>query len=299
MSHHSNVPDPFLGTPTRIRTVSNIRDTGLAARADLLRSRRGLTFVELVVAMTLMVMLVGMLETLAQGVHDAFEYNEGHGMATQHGRVVLDRITRTVGQAIANEQFPGFIVLTERVGSLQFPDTLVVWHPTGNPVDASGLPRYNELVIYCPSASNPNQLLEITVPGDTRVVPAVSNQTSWATEMAAIKKSKSATTVVLTDLVRSCPVADSTDAARRGAVRFQVRLRPSDAEWTQYKAGTLSWMSLQWVQDLRGSQTGLRQSWLRMEVQLMPGPGILGENTAIQQPIPFFGSAALYYEMHK
>ena len=260
---------------------------------------RGLTFVELVVAMTLMALLVGMLETLAQGIHDAYEYNEGHGMATQHGRVVLDRITRAASQATANEQFPGFIVLTEQVGSWQFPDTLVVWHPSGNPVDPAGLPRYKELVIYCPAPANPNQLLEITVPNDSRVVPAVSNVNSWATEIAAIKKSQAATTVVLTDLVRACPVSASTDNARRGAVRFQTRLRPSSTEWSQYQAGTSTWTNLPWVQDQRGVQTGLRQAWLRIEVQLMPGPGILGENTALQQPIPFFGSAALYYEMHK
>jgi hypothetical protein len=36
-----------------------------------------------------------------------------------------------------------------------------------------------------------------------------------------------------------------------------------------------------------------------MEIQFMPGPGILGENVAAQVPTAYFGSTALYYEMHR
>ncbi len=47
-----------------------------------------------------------------------------------------------------------------------------------------------------------------------------------------------------------------------------------------------------------GSQTGLRQVWLRMELQLMPGEAALCGNAA-DQAVTFLSSAALYYPMHK
>ena len=265
---------------------------------DARTDRRGLTFVELIVSMSLMIVLVGMLDTLASAVHAAYEYNEGQSLAIQNARVILDRITRTASQAMANEQFPGFIVLSTQVGSWQYPDTLVIWHPTGTAVYPTGLPQYNELVIYCPSPSNPNHLLEVTAPGNTGVAPPVSNATSWATQIAAIVASKTSTTVVLTSFLRSCPVATGS-STWRGDVRFVTRLLPSASQWSQYQAGTLTWTQLSWAQGIRGSQTALRQVWLRMEVELMPGPGILGQQAATEVAVPFLGSAALYYEMHR
>ncbi len=44
------------------------------------------------------------------------------------------------------------------------------------------------------------------------------------------------------------------------------------------------------------SQTGLRQSWCRIELQLRPSH--VDDHTA-DPAIPFFGSGAVYYEMHK
>ena len=270
----------------------------LAERGEYARRRRGLTFIELVIAMSLMVVLVGTLETLAEAVHEAFEYNESHGLELQHARVVLDRISRTASGAFANEQFPGFIVLSTQVGSYSYPDTLVVWRPaSGTPVNPTGLPQFNELVVYCPSTSNPIQLLEITVLNDTRTVPLPSATATWATEIAAIKSSTVNTNVMLTDLMRSATPSGS--GAKRGAVRFTTRSIPSDAQWAQYKASTLTWKQLTWCQGLYGSTTGLRQVWLRTEIQMVPAPNIMAEEMVATVATPFFGSAALYYEMHR
>ena len=74
-------------------------------------------------------------------------------------------------------------------------------------------------------------------------------------------------------------------------------LRPDDAQWTQFKAGTLAWKDLYWVQGLFGPQVGLRQAWLRTELQLLPGGTWVSNDPASQRAIPFFGSAAVYYEM--
>ena len=107
--------------------------------------------------------------------------------ATQHARVALDRITRTIYGATANEQFPGCIVVAETINGWRYPDTLVIWRPNGAAANPNGLPRYCELVIYCPHPNNPNQLVEITAPTDTRTVPAVTDTSSWQSEIAAIK----------------------------------------------------------------------------------------------------------------
>ena len=83
----------------------------------------------------------------------------------------------------------------------------------------------------------------------------------------------------------------------RGAARFETRLRPSDTDWANYKAGSVTWMNLPWVQGIYGSQAGLRQVWVRMELQFVPGVDWIESNSAAVQAIPFFGSAALYYNL--
>jgi prepilin-type N-terminal cleavage/methylation domain-containing protein len=261
------------------------------------RRPSGLTLLEMLIAMSVMVIVVGTLSGLARAVHSGAAFSEGHGTATQHARVVLERITRTVNEATANESFPGFHVVAERVGAWRFPDTLVVWHPEAAPADPGGLPRFNELVIYAPDPSRPNLLLEITVPNDTRPVPPLSDQAPWSSEMAAIKNSASSRRVTLTNLMRTGTVLETDPPQRRGAVRFESRLRPSDDEWTSYQGGTLAWEELSWVQGIYGSQSGLRQAWLRIELQLLPGGKAAQSQTSSQEPIPFLGSAAVYYPM--
>ena len=58
---------------------------------------------------------------------------------------------------------------------------------------------------------------------------------------------------------------------------------------------SVTWMNLPWVQGIYGSQSGLRQVWVRMELQLAPGVDWSESNSAAAWGVPFFGSAALYY----
>jgi hypothetical protein len=284
---------------------NKLLDSVTGARASrplfLQRARRprsdGLTFLELIIAMAILAMVVGMLDTAAQAVHQGFACSEGQATATQHARVALDRIISTASQATANVNFPGLIVETDQVGAWTYPDTLVVWHPAGAPADPTGLPRFNELVIYCPSSVNPNRLLEITLPGNTQVVPAATDQVSWRSVLQSIKQNPPSTSVVVTSLLRTCPMTSGA-ADVRAALRFQTRLLPSDADWSRYKAGTLAWKALPWAQGLFGSQSGLRQSWLQMELQVAPDDST-GDSTAPLQPATFFGSAALYYQLNQ
>ncbi len=261
--------------------------------------RNGLSLLELLIAVAVMAMLAGTLAALGQGVQQGFEYCEGYGEATQHARVVLERITRTVSEATANEQFPGFLVVSNEVAGWEFPDVLVVWHPDVPPADPDGLPRFSELVIYCPDWYLPSQLVEITVPGDTRSVPDPADLAAWRSELEVIRKAWDRQSVVLSDLLRAVVVPEAADGSVRGAVRFAGRLRPSETEWAEYQAGTRAWEDLSWVQWIYGPQTGLRQAWVRLEIQLMPGREWVANDPSRHRPLPFFGSAAVYYELHR
>ena len=73
----------------------------------------------------------------------------------------------------------------------------------------------------------------------------------------------------------------------RGAARFETRLRPSDTDWANYKAGSVTWMNLPWVQGIYGSQAGLRQVWVRMELQFVPGVDWIESNAAASRRFRF------------
>ncbi len=260
-----------------------------------------MTLLELMIAMTIMVMVVGAMGFLAKGVEQGFQYTEGHDTATQHARVALQRIATTVREATANEQFPGFLVVSEDVATWEFPDTLVVWKSDDS---GDGRPQFNELVIFCPDPSDPNKLVEITVPEDGGDGWKADDQASWGSKIDSIKNSPNRKTVVLTDLMRTCSVEGAGGPVRRGAVRFVSRLRPSQDEWNSYSDPAdpdypKPWNDLSWVQGIFGSQTGLRQAWVRIELQLMPGKEALSTDPSGQRAIPFPGSAALYYELNR
>ena len=260
-------------------------------------TRNALTLLELLIAMSVMAMVVGTLGGLAMTVQQGYEYSEGYGLATQHARVVLDRIAQNASQATASEQFPGCLAIAETVGAWRYPDTLVVWRPSGTPANPSGLPQYNELVVYCPNPKAINQFVEITAPTDTRTVPAVTDTATWRTQITAMKTSNGSKIVVLSDLLRTCSTAANGTSGMRGAVRFETRLRPSATDWANYKAGTVAWKDLPWVQGIYGTQAGQRQVWLRTELQLSPGTEWTATNPAVAQAVPYLGSAALYYEL--
>jgi hypothetical protein len=268
-------------------------------RRCLSPARPGITLLELLIAMSLMVLIIGSLGVLARGVQMSYEHGEGYGTITQHARVVVDRIERIVNEATANEQFPGVLVLSETESGSAFPDTLVVWHPTGTPADAAGLPRMNEIVVFCPNPESPSQLLEITAPSDATVMPAAADQASWLSMVQAMKSSTQTEKTCLTNLMRSCLANGTTSTRSRGAIRFAARKTPSDAEWAAYVAGTQPWASLSWVQGSYGATMGLCQAWVRFDLQLTPASNVAATNEYVMTPVPFFGSAAVYLQLQK
>ncbi len=261
--------------------------------------RRGLTLIELLIAMSIMAMVVGTLGALAHGVRLAFEYTEGRGQAVQHARVVLDRIARRVEQCTASELFPGFLVVPQYEGGVEFPDMLVVWHPSGTAANPDGLPRYSELVLYAPDANAPNQLLEITISQDSRTVPPPDDLARWRSELNALRNTVRWRSLALTDLLRVCRLSGAGGSQGRGAVRFESQLRPSAADWARYKSDDLDWAELPWAQGIYGSRTGLRQAALQIELQLMPGGTPVAANAGTHVAIPFVGAAARYYQLER
>ncbi len=278
------------------KAILPLRFREMCSRTPL---HRGLTLVEMLLSLAILAMLAVAMAGLAKAVQMNNDYGEGHATVTQHARVVLERIERTVSEAVASPSFPGILVLDTYVGSWRFPDTLIVWHPTTGTttVDPTGLPRFNELVIYYPNPLKPNQLVEVTLPNDTRVVPTVGSQSAWLSEVAKLRSTTSAQTVVMTDMLRTCLVSGSASSASRGAVRFESRLRPSADEWSRYRAGTLAWKKLSWVQGICGWKTGLSQAWVRIELQLVPAGSTGLGDTEGQPAVAFFGSATLYHEV--
>ncbi|MBI3839459.1 MAG: type II secretion system protein [Planctomycetia bacterium] len=258
--------------------------------------RRALTLVELLIAMSIVGLMTAALGALAHAVKVSSDYTDGTTNATQQARVAFERISSAVNQGLASESFPGAIVYADTVGTWTYPDTLVVWHPTGAAANPTGMPQFNEIVVYCPNPAIPSQLLEITSPTDTRIVPPVTDWATWSTELTNLKTGATSQKVLITDLLRTAMPSSGTVA--RGAARFLVELHPTATDWANFRAGTLAFNNVPWVQSIYGSQTGLRQTWVRSELQLMPGYNLPSDPSG-QVAIPFLGSATLYWNLHQ
>ncbi len=262
---------------------------------------RGFTLIELMISMAVTAILVGTLSVLASGVGEVSNFSSGQIDALQHGQVALDRIQTLINGAYATETYPGVVVVDETVGSYRYPDTLVVWSPTnGTPVNPNGPPLVNELVMICPHPTSAGQLCQIIAANDTRTVQlndASLNTTTGRSLISGIKTAQTSTKTVLTPLLRT---AAASTSQTRGAVRFECELHPTAAEISAMRAGTSTWSSLNWCQSIMSNTYGLRQVWVRSEVQLWSdAPNSAGIVSTTATPIPFLGSASLYYTLQQ
>jgi hypothetical protein len=247
----------------------------------------------MMLAVAVLSMMTVALGALTQAVRVAADFTEGTSAATQHARVALHRIDAAVTASFANEAFPGAVAFADTIGLYNYPDTLVVWRPAGDPAAPAGLPQFNEIVVFCPNPSAPNELLEITSPADTRQVPPITDLATWSSELATLKTGPTSQKILLTDLVHSASPSGEP-AVLRGAVRFAVELSPSAQAWADYQASSITFDEVPWAQTIYGSQSGLRQTRVACELQLMSS---LGGTSSASAAIPFFGSAASYWEL--
>ncbi len=254
--------------------------------------RLGMTLVELLMA-TAATAIIGMgLASLAIAVYAGNEYVSGRTSTAQHGRVCLERIRRHIDHAHANEAFPGCVVFAETVGNDSFPEILVLWVPTTTAANPTGLPTVGELIVIAPDPRNPQRLLECTRREVTTAnAPPLSNVAAWFTLIDQFRSSSSdAVRTELTDLLRPVPISRDRTL---GAVRFNVRMTPSETDWISYRAGTTAWSALNWPLDFRGADVGLRRVTCETELQLLP------KGAQDAEAIPFFGASALTYSLAK
>ena len=217
--------------------------------------RRGLTLIELMISIMILSFTVAALGMMSRAVEISSEYNQGYGTATQHARVTLDRLDRAVNQAYANSSWAGVWVTEDAIGSWNFPETLVVWRPSGTPANPQGAPLVSELVLFCPNPLSTNQFLEITFPGDSRALPSASNAATFKAFVDGLKTAAGANKVLLTDLVRTAVISGS--AQPRAAVRFVVTQSPTDAQMLTYPSVT--WQNLPWPQGICSPTMGVRK----------------------------------------
>lgn len=265
-----------------------------------IRRRRGLTLAELLIATTIMLMIAAAVGTLAATVHSTNSFCQGQVVCAQHARVALNHIDRAVTAATANEQFPGCLVVSEQVGTETLPNTLVVWSPMGTPANPAGLPLVREIIVFAADPEQPNQLVELRLAADASITPAASDLAAWRTLTDRLKTSSTVTKVVLTNRLRTAPLVGAwngslTAPALRGVVWFHRLITPSDAEWTQYRAGTMNWQNLAWPLDRYGATTGTRAVVCQTELQLAPGDMASAAGTTV----PFYGSAMIRFSLSR
>ena len=254
-------------------------------------TRRGFTLAELMISMAIMGMIVASLMALGDVAYVSSEYSLGRSHASEQARIAVSRIERAVHEAYTTPSFPSAGVMSTMVGSWRFPDTLIVWRPRvtpstpdARPFNADGPPRMNEIVVFCPNPRDPSELLEITAADDNTTE---LNVATLATAVTALKKSQDADTVVLSNLVCTGTLSDVAGTPVRARVRFEVVQRP-----TSYEIASTDWDDVAWVQGVASAHFGLAQTWVRFELQLWST-----DREDSREALPFFGSAAVYYEV--
>jgi hypothetical protein len=258
-----------------------------------------LSLLELLLASTAMTIIAAALGTLAATVHTSNDFCQQQGQALMHARAAWLRIQDSIENAQASEPFPGCIALPQTVAGYAFPETLVIWKPTGAAAAPTGLPRVSELVIYTPNPQSPNELWELSAPANANTVPAVSDTTGWQTLLASLRADNASQKLVITNRLRTASTnivaagAAPSTSNLRGAVRFRVAVTPSMADFAAYRAGTMSLANVPWPLDMYGQKAALRSVTCFAELQLATEPGDNSADTAL----PYFGAAAIRYSL--
>jgi type II secretory pathway pseudopilin PulG len=257
--------------------------------------RRGVfTVTELLIALALVGMIAAACAGLFLASERAFMLAKNYATLAEEGQLTIERIRRAVERAHATRSFPGFLVLQSSLGAWQFPDTLVVWWPNEGVSSERELPRMDEIVVFCPDPAEPQRLLELRFPGDSEVGPPAGDSEAWRAAIAERLQTSQAEVVVLTDRLRTVHLESGGTPRQQAGVFFFDLFRPSEEDLARFRMGASAWEALPWVQSAYGTQYGLRQHWLRIELQL-----VSGEDAAAGEVVPFFGSAAIYYGVRR
>jgi type II secretory pathway component PulJ len=262
----------------------------------------GFTLVELLISLTLTTMLSFVMGAMILAAHDGWEHSNGLSEANQQARTSQDRIKYMISQAgqyrlTGQSTTLGIAVVEQRYPLVNSPEILVVWSGgrAGGMVSAgvqSRLPRVNELVIYTLSSANPTRLMEIVHPTDASDLDF--RAADFASRVRDVLTSALCQEILLCDRIRTSELFSlGPSPTVAGNVRFERCDSPTDAELQSVAPGSTAWFDLVWAQGIVSSGTGMRQTNIRMELQVEsrsqpPGTGSATTTTAI----PFFASAS-------
>lgn len=268
-------------------------------------SRRAVTLLELLMAMTITSMLSVVLGGIVLAVQSARQHTEGLEEATQQADAAMSRIEYMVSQAGVyrvgtNPVTVGLAVVPRRWSYFDLPEILVVWSGgrTGGMAGAglqTRLPRINELVLYAPDPADPRRLVEITHPGNSASIDFRAS--GFASTILTLVQSSNAQKTLLSDRIRRSALSGFAgfSSAEAANVRFEMTQSPSDAEIGSTASGTAAWINLPWAGGIVTGSSGLRQANVRIELQVEPrahdAPGTAEKTIAI----PFFGSESIRY----
>jgi len=258
--------------------------------------RQGLSLTELLVSSAVMGIICLSFGTLAVSVQMANEYAVEKNLVGQHSRAILQRIERHIRTAHANEAFPGVHVISYTDSGYEFPQSIAIWTPTDH-ASASAYPTIGELTLIVSDPDAPNRLLEVSMESTT-AAPSLNSTSSWQSLITSLLSSNTAEIIEISDLVRVGKISDS-DSQYYSTLRFDVRVSPSDDELTDARAETTEWESLAWSNSIYSSTTGLRQSWVAFEFQLVATDSMEDHGNLRDAAVPYFGSSALYFQVTK
>ncbi len=179
--------------------------------------RRGLTLMELLWAISVTATVAALMAVLASAVSTSGTYVREAQTAAQQALAAMEHIKRLVGSAYATAQEPGVTVIRSWEGMWQFPDTLVIWLPQGEPANPQGPPLVEELVLICPDPLQPEHLIQVRAVGDQRTVSLWDLNTSfWQAELERIKKDPNSQRLLLCQGLRTANVNDVMEDSPTG-----------------------------------------------------------------------------------
>ncbi len=267
--------------------------------------RRGLTLVELMMAMAISSILIVALGGIVTATQSAWKHTQSIEDSQAQVTATFDRIKMMVAQAGVYQvsgQPPqvGLAVVTRPWNYVDIPDTLVVWSGGRNGgISDNGtltrLPKINELLIYTVDPGDPHNLVEIALPGDTTEIDFKSS--SFKNIIRSAINSADAESALLCNRLKKsqfylggAPWGPST-----ANLLFGIIKSPSDSSLSGVSPGTSQWINLPWPQGAASASSGLRQFSIYYEAHIE-----VAEQTSLNEAnsttaLPFFGSCSRLY----
>lgn len=268
-------------------------------------ARPAFTLLEVMIVMTIMPLLALVIGGLVFAVQTAWNHTQGLEETTAQSRAVIERVRFMVSQAGVYElpgspTQAGIAVLPRLFGPYELPETLVVWSggPTGGMAGQGVQPRLplaSELVVYIPADAAPNELLEVTFPGNS--TPVDFRSVGFPATVRLLLASPGAQQTMLANRLRKVLLdgVGAVPGSVAGSVRFELETSPDDVALSTTLAGTQAWYELTWPQGMVSSTSGVRQATLRIELQCTVRDNEDRHVDLAEACLPVFGSASYQY----